>query len=366
MLGSGQLGRMFGMAARNLGYRLHVFSPDSDSPTGQIADREFIGEYDDTDAITKFAKSVDVMTLEFENIPVSALEAAEKIVPVAPGPQILEIAQNRLKEKESLQNAGLPVTPFCKVTNASQVQKQLEEWDSGGVLKTTAWGYDGKGQVKVASATESEQAWAQLEADEAILEKFISFDAEMSAIGARTFDGQFVAMGPFRNDHKNHILDISSCPASFSKDVEAQSHEIVRSIMEKFEIVGLLCVEFFVQDEELMINEMANRPHNSGHLTIEGLACSQFEQHVRAICGLPLGSTEIIAPTAMSNLLGDVWIPNEPNWSAALSMPNVHLHLYGKTGAKPGRKMGHITAQADTIQKAIEKVTVARQKLTAN
>ena len=365
MLGSGQLGRMSGMEARKLGYQLHVFSPDSNSPTGQIADREFIGNYDNLDAIREFAKSVDVITLEFENIPVIALEEAAKIVPVAPGPHILEIAQNRLREKESLSKAGLPVTPFCKVTDYKQITSQLNEWNSGGVLKTTAWGYDGKGQVKVQSAEVAENSWNQLNADEAILEKFIEFDAEMSAIGVRNRNGEFTVMGPFRNDHANHILDISVCPSMFPESVENQSRDVVRTIMEKFDIVGLLCVEFFVQGENLMINEIANRPHNSGHLTIEGLACSQFEQHIRAICGLPVGSTEILAPTAMANLLGDIWTNGEPKWIEALKIPDLHLHLYGKTEPKPGRKMGHLTARGTTTDEAIKKVTKARESLNS-
>ncbi|QDT64867.1 5-(carboxyamino)imidazole ribonucleotide synthase [Calycomorphotria hydatis] len=364
MLGSGQLGRMFTFAAHAMGYRVHVFSPDADSPAGAVADQEIVADYNDLDAVRKFAQSVDVVSLEFENIPRDTLLAAEEFAPVRPGPEVLHVAQNRLREKSTLSAAGLPVTPFASVQSVEELQAAVQELGLPGVLKTASWGYDGKGQIKLTEESNLADAWRELDTDAAIYEKFINFRMEISVVGARGLTGEFQAFGPIENAHRNHILDVSTVPATASDDVAKQATSITRGVMEALNCIGVLCVEFFLTaDDQLMINEIAPRPHNSGHLTIEAYRTSQFEQQVRAICGLPLGSTELISPSAMVNLLGDVWENGPPHWDAALKNPDLKLHLYGKQEARPGRKMGHMTVLADSAETAAKAALAARESL---
>lgn len=368
VLGSGQLGRMFALAAREMGYRIHVFSNEGDSPTGHVADREFVGDYTDTDAIAEFARSVDVVTFEFENVPASATDTAERFVPVRPAGSVLQTTQNRLREKTTLAKHGLPVTPFAPVRSLEELQTAIEELGTPAVLKTAAWGYDGKGQTVIQSPEDAERGWQALQTDEAILEAFIEFDCEVSVVAARTIHAdseELQLYGPIRNDHANHILDVSTVPAGVSETTANSAFEIARQVMTDLDVIGVLCVEFFVTaDGSLMINELAPRPHNSGHLTIEAHATSQFEQQVRAVCGLPLGAAELLRPAAMANLLGDVWSNGEPNWERALTDVNVKLHLYGKQEPRPGRKMGHITALGETVEAARKSVLDARTALT--
>ena len=362
IFGSGQLGKMMTTAAKQLGYRVHIFSPDSDSPAGQVADREFQAAYDDLDAVEQFAKSVDVITLEFENIPVAALAAAGKHVQVYPGDQALAIPQNRSLEKNFLKDNGIPTCEFRVVRSLAEL-KAAGQQIMPGVLKTVSGGYDGKGQFVIRKMEDIETAWATLKTDEAILEEFIDFQYEFSVIGARSATGQFAAYASFRNDHQNQILDVSISPSGLEASLDAQATQVVQQIMEAWNAVGVLCVEFFYRNGQILVNEMAPRPHNSGHLTIEGHATSQFEQHIRAVCGLPLGTTAQIAPAAMANLLGDVWASGEPDWSACLALPGVSLHLYCKDKPVAARKMGHITAVADTIEEARRLVIAARDSL---
>lgn len=366
VLGSGQLGRMFAIAARRLGYRVHVLSPEYDTPTGQIADVEIRAAYDDLDAVSDFARGVSVVTFEFENVPAATTAACERFAPVRPGGNVLHTTQNRLREKTFLLNAGIPVTPFWPVRSSGELQAALKESGTPAVLKTADWGYDGKGQAKINSAADAIAIGGQTKfSGENILEAFIDFECEISVIAARGLDGKLVTYGPMHNTHQNHILDISVAPASIPPNTANEATDIARQIMQRLEVVGVLCVEFFVdRGGGLMVNELAPRPHNSGHLTIDACTTCQFEQQVRAVCGLPLGSPRQHAPAAMANLLGDLWQPRPPNWAAALQHDWIKLHLYGKAEARPGRKMGHLTALAATPQEAADRVLAARAALS--
>ncbi|QDT91125.1 5-(carboxyamino)imidazole ribonucleotide synthase [Gimesia algae] len=361
MLGSGQLGRMFAIEARRLGYHVHVFSPESQTPTGQVADLEVVGEYDDLDAVANFAKKVDVISFEFENVLSVTTDAASQFAPVRPGANVLHVAQNRIREKSELRDAGIPVTPFAVVRSVEELKTALSELGCPAVLKSATSGYDGKGQVKIDSPEEAEAAWKEVGADETVLEAFIDYICELSVVGVRGLDGEFAFYGPMKNDHANHILDISVFPSGMGDEVNRKAVEVTRAVFEHLDVVGVLCVEFFLTDDQrLMINEIAPRPHNSGHLTIDGHVTCQFEQQVRAICGLPLGSTKSLGPTAMANLLGDHWEPGPPDWSALQQFPDVKVHLYGKQESRIGRKMGHLTALAETSEAAVQRVKDAR------
>ena len=364
VLGSGQLGRMFAMAAQRLGYRVHVFSPDACSPAGQIADAETVAAYDDLDAVRRFASAVDVVTFEFENVPAATADAAEALAPVRPHGHILHVSQQRVREKRFLSDRGFPVTPFAAIATDDDLEAALTSVGTPGVLKSASFGYDGKGQVKVASPDDVRTAWDRMGRREAVLERLIDFDREVSVLVARGVDGWTSAFGVIENAHVNHILDLSILPASVSPAVEAQAGDIARGVAGALDLTGLLCVEFFVTTSgALLINELAPRPHNSGHLTIDATMTSQFEQQVRAICGLPAGSTELLRPAAMVNLLGDLWARGEPDWAAACALPGVHLHLYGKTDPRPGRKMGHLTALAADAAAARALALQAREAL---
>lgn len=364
VFGGGQLGRMFAMAARQLGYRVCVYTPEAGSPAGQCADKEFVGAYDDESALADFCRAVDAATFEFENVPASVSDVADRFISVRPGGHVLRVCQNRLREKGTLARAGLPVPRYAEIRSREDLARALEEIGVPAVLKTASSGYDGKGQATFRTPNEAEAAWESLKTNEAIYETLVSFEKELSVIGARGTDGTMAFFGPIENEHADHILDLSRCPARVSDAVAAEAIEITRNVLQTLDVVGLLCVELFLTtDGNLLINELAPRPHNSGHLTIEAAATSQFEQQVRAVAGLPLGSTELQKPAAMANLLGDLWATGEPNWAAALATPSVAFHLYGKEGAQPGRKMGHLTALADDVDAAARRVINARNNL---
>lgn len=362
VFGSGQLGRMFAIEARKMGYRVHTFSPDTDTPTGQVADTETSADYHDLDAVEKFARTVDVVTFEFENVPSRTVETAAQFSEVHPRGEILHTTQNRLREKTFLAKNGFPHAPFRHIKTIDDLYHAAQEIGTPGVLKTAGFGYDGKGQQKIKAVGEIENAFENLRGNDAVYESFIEFEKEVSVVCARDKSGNFAHYGVIENAHANHILDVSFAPAVCSEKVFQEAIEIARAVAETFDYVGTLCVEFFLtRDEKLLINELAPRPHNSGHLTFDACVTSQFEQQLRAVCGLPLGSTEFYKPCAMANLLGDVWANGEPKWQNALELPNVKLHLYGKAEPRAGRKMGHLTAIADTAAAAAYAVISARQ-----
>jgi 5-(carboxyamino)imidazole ribonucleotide synthase len=366
VLGSGQLGRMFTIAARRMGYRVRVLSPDDDTPTGQVADVEIQADYDDLDAVTEFARGVDVIGFEFENVPVATAEVASRYAPVRPAGQVLHTTQHRLREKTFLRDAGLPVTPFAPVRSATDLEQAVAAVGLPAVLKTASWGYDGKGQMRVESRAQAVEAWQALHGAEAVLESWIEFESELSVVAVRGVTGELACYDPITNSHCHHILDVSHSPASVPPLVAAAAIEIAREVMQKLDVVGVLCVEFFLTKKgELLINELAPRPHNSGHLTIDAHVACQFEQQVRAVCGLPLASTEQLRPAAMANLLGDLWADGTPQWHRACALPDVKLHLYGKCEPRPGRKMGHLTVLASSPQTAAARAIEARRLLTA-
>ncbi|MEO5858994.1 MAG: 5-(carboxyamino)imidazole ribonucleotide synthase [Pyrinomonadaceae bacterium] len=367
VFGSGQLGRMFAIEARKMGFRVHTYSPDSDTPTGQVADVETSASYDDLDQVREFAKSVDVVTFEFENVPSKTVEAAAEFVDVLPKGEILHTTQNRLREKTFLSDNGFPVTPYRYIKTIDDLSHAADALGYPSVLKTAGFGYDGKGQAKIRAYSDLDEAFASMGGRESILEAFVAFEKEVSVVCARDHAGNFVHYGVIENEHANHILDVSFAPAIVSERAFREAIDIARNIAETFGYVGTMCVEFFLtSDGKVLVNEIAPRPHNSGHLTFGPCAASQFEQQVRAVCGLPLGSTEFFRPAAMANLLGDVWQNGEPNWAAALADPSVKLHLYGKAEAKRGRKMGHLTATAPTSTAAASAVRTARARLTVS
>jgi 5-(carboxyamino)imidazole ribonucleotide synthase len=356
---------MFAIAARRMGYRVHTLSPDEDTPTGQVADVEIMASYDDLDAVSSFARHVSVVTFEFENVPAPTAEAATRCAPVRPSGSVLHTTQQRIREKAFLRAAGLPVTPYCEVRSLEDLERAIAELGCPAVLKTAAFGYDGKGQFRVDAPDRAAEAWSAIGKQEAVLEAFIDFDREISVVAAMGEDGEFVHYGAIENQHSRHILDVSIAPARVTSQVARDAVDLARCVLEKLEVVGVLCVEFFVaRDGSLMINELAPRPHNSGHLTIDACISSQFEQQLRAVCGLPLGSTELHRPAAMANLLGDLWAKGEPDWRAACAFPGVKLHLYGKMEPRPGRKMGHLTALNHDPEEAYRTVLAARDSLT--
>jgi 5-(carboxyamino)imidazole ribonucleotide synthase len=366
VLGSGQLGRMLAIAARRMGYRIHTLSPEAETPTGQIADLEVVAAYDDLAAVRDFARRVDVVTFEFENVSAAATQAAAEYAPVRPDGAVLHTTQHRLREKTFLARAGFPVTPFRLVASLDDLRQALQALGTPAVLKTAGFGYDGKGQVKIAALDEAEQAWQAIGGQEALLEAFVDFEREVSVVAARGLDGSFAHYGVIENAHRNHILDVSLTPPLLAPTLAAEAVEIARGILEALQVVGVLCVEFFLtRAGTLLVNELAPRPHNSGHLTVDASVTSQFEQQLRAVCGLPLGSTELLRPAAMANLLGDLWQAGEPDWAAACAFPTVKLHLYGKQQARPGRKMGHLTALAESAAEAAQMVRAVRAALTA-
>ena len=366
MVGGGQLGRMFATAAASMGYDVVVYCDDPESPASQVARRTVVGSLDDADAVAEFAKQCDVITLEFENISAETIARCSEFAPTFPSHRVLATAQDRLIEKGTFRDAGLPVTPFVKVSDQESLLSAGETLGWPMIVKTARSGYDGKGQYRVESAADvGIVQWDNCE--DWIAEKCIAFDREVSVIVARTEGGSSECFPVFENDHRNHILDISKIPASITPELEAKAREVALSVADLLDVVGLICVEMFVVDDNaVMINEVAPRPHNSGHLTIEALHTSQFEQHVRAVCGLPLGDTGLISGgAAMANLLGDLWGEDNaaPNWQKVMEVPGVHLHLYGKATAKPGRKMGHITARAESVELAKQRVEQARAAL---
>ncbi|MEO7318421.1 MAG: 5-(carboxyamino)imidazole ribonucleotide synthase [Chthoniobacteraceae bacterium] len=363
VMGGGQLGRMFAIAARRMGYRVHTFSPDEDTPTGQLADLEIAARFDDEAAVEKFARGVDVITFEFENIPAQTIEWCARHCAVRPSGEVLHITQHRLREKEFLDLHRLPLPGFKAVSSADALAAAVADLGSPCVLKTASFGYDGKGQRLIRPGDNLQTVWAPFAGQGAVLEAFVDFEMELSVIVARAIDGAMQTFPVGRNDHSNHILDVTVVPFGDPK-IEAAARDLACAVAEKINLVGLLAVEMFLRrDGSLLINELAPRPHNSGHWTFDACVTSQFEQQLRAVCGLPLGATDVLRPAAMANLLGDLWEKGEPDWATALAMPDVKLHLYGKAGARPGRKMGHLVAFGSDAADAKAKAIEARERL---
>ena len=366
VLGSGQLGRMFAIAARRMGYRVHVYSPEVDTPTGQVADLEVVAPYDDLDAVRRFAHGVEVVTFEFENVPFETAEAAAERAHVRPAGRVLHVTQNREREKTFLAGAGFPVPRFAVVRSIDELRAALDTVGCPAVLKTARFGYDGKGQAKIAGPGEVAAAWDAVGRHDAVLEAFVDFERELSVVAARGLSGAVADYGAVENRHRDHILDLTTAPAQVPPELAAEASRLAHAVIDALDVVGVLCVELFLaRDGRLLINELAPRPHNSGHFTFDACVTSQFEQQLRAVCGLPLGSVRQFQPAAMANLLGDLWQEGEPQWEAACAFPDVKVHLYGKAAARPGRKMGHLTALAGTPGEAARLALAARDALTA-
>lgn len=364
ILGSGQLGRMLAIAARQLGYRVAVYSPDTDTPAGQVADVEAVGDYLDEERLADFAQRVSVLTFEFENVPSVASEVAARHTIVRPSGNVLHITQERLREKTFLRDNGFPTTPFREVRTYADLHAAARDLGLPAVLKTASFGYDGKGQQKVYAQSDPATVFANLGGATGIYEAFVDFEKEISVVAARTTDGKFAAFPVFENRHANHILDVTFAPAAIGPTLAKEAVDLAAGILDKLGVVGLLTVELFVtRAGQLLVNELAPRTHNSGHLTMDACVTSQFEQQVRAVCALPLGSTALRAPAAMANLLGHLWERGEPHWAAALADPHVKLHLYGKAEPRKGRKMGHLNACGRSVEAAIARVVAARERL---
>ncbi len=373
ILGGGQLGSMFAMAARRMGYRVEAIADSADCPAARFSDRLHVGGYEDPAFLAAAALGLDAVTFEFENVPAAAGEALAAAVPVRPDPAVLFITQDRAREKAFLTRHGFECVPHRVVRSRSELVDACAVLGLPAVLKTAAFGYDGKGQRRLKVGDDPTSAWRELGGDAAggprefVLEAWVDFICECSVVVARGQDGTTAAFPPLRNAHANHILDLSSLPAELPPEVEAEASRIAIGILESLGVVGVACVEFFVTAAgRVLVNEIAPRTHNSGHLTIEACETSQFEQQVRAVCGLPLGSTRVVTPAAMANLLGDCWFDDmgnrrEPDWAAALSVPGVSLHLYGKSEPRRGRKLGHLTAVGPTVAEAVTRVTLARR-----
>lgn len=338
IVGGGQLGRMLARAASRMGYKTHIFTPDKDSPASHVATSTTIGAYQDTTALRAFGQSVDVVTFEFENIPAETLTMLESLVTVRPKPEVLFTTRHRLREKEFIRAQGIKTAPFAKIATAADLKSAASTIGVPSVLKTTELGYDGKGQVVIRDAAKFDEAWAQLGKAECILEGFVDFTAEASIIVARSTHGEMRCYPLVENIHQNHILHKTIAPAPFIDQYQDEAVKIAKTLAEKLDVVGLLAVELFVTKDGLLVNELAPRPHNSGHWSMEGAPTAQFEQHVRAICGWALGDTTA-RHCEMINLLGDDW----KQWEVYAKQAEAHVHLYGKTESRPGRKMGHVT-----------------------
>ncbi|MBY0371780.1 5-(carboxyamino)imidazole ribonucleotide synthase [bacterium] len=363
ILGGGQLGRMLAMSARRMGYGVWIYTDVKDSPAAPLADSVTVAAYDDAEALAAFARQVHVVTFEFENIPFAAASQLEKQVLVRPSPKVLHIAQHRGREKAFLSENGFPIVPYAHVRGPKDVAAALEVTGLPAVLKTAGFGYDGKGQTKIQDRQALEDK--VVGGGDWVLEQWQAFDKEVSVLVARNPQGEMADWGVVENRHKDHILDVSVVPPVVPKAVAQKAVQVARGIAVALDLVGLLCVEFFVgKDGCVRVNEMAPRPHNSGHWTIEGAVTSQFEQQIRAVIGAALGSTEILSPTAMANVLGDCWLNGEPRWSEVLDDPHVKWHSYGKTDPRKGRKMGHLTSVGATAEEAVGRVLAARQRLT--
>ncbi len=369
ILGGGQLGRMLGQAAQSMGYRVQVFEPVGPCPAGAVANREVNASYDDLAALTAFARECAVVTYEFENIPSGPLDAIAPLVPLFPRAEVLHVTQNRQREKAWLRANGFPHVPYAEALDGD-LAAVIGQVGRPCVVKTADFGYDGKGQMKIVSDADLEKAAAIFRGRRCVLERWVDFSCELSVIVARSSAGETKAFPVAENIHTRHILDFSIVPARVSAPALREAEQLAVAIAEKLDVVGLLAVEMFLAaNGEVLVNELAPRPHNSGHWSIDGCETSQFEQHVRAVCGLPLGPVGVREPTVMVNILGDAWrwqdgrVVGEPNWRAVLSEPRAKLHLYGKAEPRSGRKMGHFTVRDRNLETALTRAKELQAQL---
>jgi 5-(carboxyamino)imidazole ribonucleotide synthase len=361
MMGGGQLGRMFCMAAQSLGYRVCVLDPAANSPAGAVADDHLRAGYLDEAALAELARRCPAISTEFENVPAGALERLAREARVCPAAGAVSIAQDRIAEKRFVESCGVAVAPWVAVTAAGDLDA-LDAALLPGILKAARLGYDGKGQARVADAAQARAAWQAFDRQPCVLEKRLELAFELSVIVARAADGECTTFPIARNVHHDGILAVSTVPADVDAGLAAEARAAALRIAERLQYVGVLCVEFFVtSDARLLVNEMAPRPHNSGHYSIDAAVTSQFEQQARVMAGLPLGATDLLAPAVMLNILGDAWFVDgarrEPDWAAVLAHPGAKLHLYGKEEARPGRKMGHVTVLGKTAADALAQAT---------
>ncbi|RQO66968.1 5-(carboxyamino)imidazole ribonucleotide synthase [Aquitalea sp. FJL05] len=365
ILGGGQLGRMFAVAAKTMGYRVTVLDPDANAPAAQFADVHLCAPFNDAAALKTLAQTCAAVTTEFENVNADAMRELARTTRVSPSGDCVAIAQDRIVEKSWINKAGLPTAPYLAIESVEDIQVELAPY-LPGILKTARLGYDGKGQVRVSTAEEARAAYANLGGQACVLEKMLELKLEVSAIVTRVSTAQIAVFPVAENSHENGILDVSIVPARIAPALAASAQQMAQSLAEALDYVGVLAVEFFVlADDSLVVNEIAPRPHNSGHYTLTACLTDQFQQQVRAMCGLLPGRTDLLSPVVMVNLLGDVWKEDgrEPNWDVLAEAPNAQLHLYGKKQARPGRKMGHFNVMAATADEALEQAEALKDTL---
>ena len=355
MLGGGQLGRMFTIAARTMGYEVVVLDPDKESPAGKLATTHICADYSDQAALDQIAKNCDAITTEFENVPAATLDALAKTKPVRPGAKAISIAQDRIQEKNFLKDNGFTTAPFAVIHSLEDLKNSISEIGTPSILKVSRFGYDGKGQFGINTESDIEKAWQALEGEACVLEQRMPLDIEVSVVLARGTQGEVATYPVSENIHEGGILDVSVVPARIDKALEEQVIDMAKEIATALDYIGLMAVEFFISNGKILVNEIAPRPHNSGHYTLDACLTDQFEQQVRAVCGLPLGETTLLSPVVMINMLGDIWHGGQaPKWQKLLDHPNVKLHLYGKREARPGRKMGHFNVLSENIDDALK------------
>ena len=363
VVGGGQLGRMFTLRAREMGYRVVVLEPDPRSPAGQVADAQIAAPYDDAGALDQLAERCAAVTTEFENVPAAALERLAARIPVRPGAAAVAIAQDRIAEKSFLRDAGIPTAAFAPVRTGEELEAALRTVPLPALLKTSRMGYDGKGQAHVPEMARGAAAWEGLQEVACILEERLELEAEISVVLARGADGAIAAFPPGENVHRNGILHTTTVPARLPAALQAEAVQLASDVADRLEYAGVLAVEMFVaRGGRLLVNELAPRPHNSGHYTIDACSVDQFEQQTRVLAGMPLGDPRLLSPCCMINILGDAWAHGTPRWDRALAIPGIKLHLYGKAEPRAGRKMGHMTCLAGSADEAL---TRAQEALAA-
>ncbi len=368
VIGGGQLGRYFVIEARRLGYSTWVLDPDPAAPAMQMAENTIVAVYDDADALQKLAEVCDAVTIEFENVPAASLELVAKHARVAPAQNAVSIAQDRHLEKQTAQQSGLTTAPYGLIESADDIEQAVSAVAFPAILKTARLGYDGKGQQTCHSIDDVRRAFGEMNDVACVLEQRINLQCELSVVLARGADGQCQCFPVAENVHKNGILETSCVPAGASADVLEQAQQLAVEFAKALDYQGVLAIEFFVDDQQhIIFNEMAPRPHNSGHYTLDATVTSQFEQQLRALCALPLGSVELLSPVCMLNVLGDCWPEKEiPAWAAVVAQSGAHLHLYSKAAARPGRKMGHINCLSSDASNAKSTAEALRTRLHAH